>query len=243
MRRDKRKLLKFGPWSVLKSAVLVLLASFLFSMTLVGQPQVQSEPQDIFDLRRAAEHGDAQKQFELGSRYYTGKGVAKDHAEAMKWYCKVAEQGDPGKQFQVGFMYWIDGNNVEAAKWYRRTAEQGHLLAQSDLADMYKTGKGVPQDYVEAAKWYRSAVTSGYDSAAFSMYSLCTTGKSTRRDCADVAEWLTILANQGDSVLLPSVRAIQGSNVSQYFLGTLYAKGLGVPQDYNEAARWYRKAG
>src|ERR1035441_10325661 len=103
----KRKLTKSGPGSVLKSAVLALLASFPFSaLTLVAQTQVQSEPQDISDLRRAAEQGDAQKQFELANRYYMGNGVAKDHAEAMKWYCKAAEQGDPGKQFQVGFTYW-----------------------------------------------------------------------------------------------------------------------------------------
>ena len=55
------------------------------------------------------------------------------------------------------FTYWLDGNNVEAAKWYRRAAEQGNLLAQADLADMYKEGKGAPQDYAEAAKWYRRA--------------------------------------------------------------------------------------
>jgi TPR repeat protein len=74
------------------NVVLVLLASFLLSASpLVAQAQAQSEPQDISDLRKAAEQGDAQKQFELGSRYYTGKGVAKDHAEAMKWYCKAAE--------------------------------------------------------------------------------------------------------------------------------------------------------
>jgi TPR repeat protein len=96
----KWKLRRFGPASRVESAVLALLAAFPFlALPLVARPQAQSEPQDISDLRKAAAQGDAQKQFELGSRYYTGKGVAKDHAEAMRWYCKAAEEGHPGKQF------------------------------------------------------------------------------------------------------------------------------------------------
>jgi TPR repeat protein len=34
-------------------------------------------------------------------------------------------------------------------------------LAQSDLGDAYRIGKGVPQDYAEAMKWYRKAAEQG----------------------------------------------------------------------------------
>jgi uncharacterized protein len=256
------------------------LASLLLSATLVAQPQGQSEPKDISDLRKGAEQGNAQKQSELGDRYYTGNGVAKDHAEAMQWYRKAAEQGDAKKQQNLGFLLWIEGDNVEAAKWYVKAAEQGNALSQSNLGSMYRDGKGVPQnyaeaakwfrkaaendapgsrssratdmsqlgtlyekglgvpqDYAEAAKWYRRAVETGNDMAAFSFYFLCRDGKSTKRDCADVAKWLSILANQVDNGSLFPL-GIQ----SQFYLGTLYEKGLGVPQDHAEAAKWYRKA-
>ena len=36
--------------------------------------------------------------------------------------------------------------------------------------------------------------------------------------------------------------AQQGSASSQYYLGTAYDKGQGVPQDHAEAEKWYRKA-
>jgi len=36
--------------------------------------------------------------------------------------------------------------------------------------------------------------------------------------------------------------AEQGDTKAQFFLGSLYDKGQGVPQDYGAAARWYRKA-
>ena len=34
--------------------------------------------------------------------------------------------------------------------------------------------------------------------------------------------------------------AEQGDDLAQYNMGVMYAKGEGVPQDYKEAAKWYR---
>jgi uncharacterized protein len=45
----------------------------------------------------------------------------------------------------------------------------------------------------------------------------------------------------GDAKLLMSL-AQQGDASSQYKLGVMYAFGQGVPQDYKEAAKWYRLA-
>jgi TPR repeat protein len=98
----------------------------------------------------------------------------------------------------VGFTYWLDGNNVEAAKWYRRAAEQGNLLAQADLAGMYKEGKGVPQDYVEAAKWCRRAAQNDtvektpIPTKAMSQHELGTfyeKGLGLPQDYAEAAKW------------------------------------------------------
>jgi len=46
--------------------------------------------------RKAAEHGNAQGQFNLGRMYERGRGVGKNVAEAVKWYRKAAEQGNLG---------------------------------------------------------------------------------------------------------------------------------------------------
>jgi TPR repeat protein len=257
----------------------------LTSVSVAAQTNGQSGAPDVLTLRRAAEQGDAHQQWELGDRYYTGKGVDKDHAEAMKWYRKAAEQGDAQRQFSLGFMYWIDGDNTEAANWYLRAAKQGHFIAQTDLGDMYRDGKGVPQnyaeavkwyrkasenetveqgpiqlrpqsqhslgtlyekglgvpqDYAEAAKWYRKAVEGGSAFGVFSLYDLCANGKSTKQDCTDVAKWLAILANQEDRS--PLGLDSDFGKLSPFYLGMLYEKGLGVPQDYAEAAKWYRTA-
>jgi len=70
-----------------------------------------------------AEQGDPQAETALGNNYEYGQWVAKDHAEALRWYRKAAEQGDLGARAILGEMYF-DGNGVkrdfvEAAKWYR----------------------------------------------------------------------------------------------------------------------------
>jgi len=52
-------------------------------------------------------------------------------------------------------------------------------------------------------------------------------------------------ANRGDyATALQLLRplAFQGNANAQDFLGTMYAAGLGVPKDYVEAAKWWRKA-
>ena len=51
--------------------------------------------------------------------------------------------------------------------------------------------------------------------------------------------------NRGDyDTALKELRPLaeQGFASSQSTLGTMYAKGQGVPQDYQEAVRWYRLA-
>ena len=42
--------------------------------------------------RKAAEQGEASAQEELGTAYFFGDGVQRDHSEAAKWFRKAAEQ-------------------------------------------------------------------------------------------------------------------------------------------------------
>jgi TPR repeat protein len=57
-----------------------------------------SAPQDYAKaaawFRKAADHGDASAQHNLGVMYAQGQGVARDYAAAVKWYRKGADQGE-----------------------------------------------------------------------------------------------------------------------------------------------------
>jgi hypothetical protein len=56
--------------------------------------------------RKAAEHGYASAQNNLGICYRDGAGVAKDEVEAVAWYRKAAEQGDALAQYNLGYSYF-----------------------------------------------------------------------------------------------------------------------------------------
>ena len=70
------------------------LTLFLVALVILwGHPQGFAQSQDIEQLRKAAEQGDAATQFSLGQMYSFGRGVPQDSTEAVKWYRQAAEQG------------------------------------------------------------------------------------------------------------------------------------------------------
>ena len=129
----------------------------------------QDEPptDNIADLMKKAEQGDASSQFSLAFSYHLGLGVSPDHEEALRWYRAAAEQGYMPAQETLGDMYY-NGNGVpqdyqEAVRWYRAAAEQGDADAQNNLGVMYNKGQGVPQDYIQAHMWCNLAASHGGD--------------------------------------------------------------------------------
>ena len=128
------------------------------------------ENQDIEKLRLAAEHGDAEAQYNLGNAYYLGEGAPVDYAEAAKWYRLAAEQGDAAAQINLGVMYdegeGVPQDDREAVKWYLNAAEQGNASAQYNLAVMYDLGEGVAKDWVKAYAWLCLSAAQGKENAA-----------------------------------------------------------------------------
>lgn len=104
-------------------------------------------------------------------------------------------------------------------------AKRGHLKSQYDLATMYLTGEGMPQDDKEAAKWYNKAAESGYAPAQCNLGNMCSVGRGVPRDYKKAAEWHMKAARQGNPV-------------AQCNLAKAYAMGRGVPQDLVEAYKW-----
>jgi TPR repeat protein len=53
-------------------------------------------------LRRAADQGDPDAQFELADMYHRGRGVQKDTNVAASWYLRSAQQGLAIAQWTIG---------------------------------------------------------------------------------------------------------------------------------------------
>ena len=104
--------------------------------------------------QRAAERGDSRRHYQLGMKYFAGKGVKRNYREAMRLLTLAAEQGLAEAQYQVGLMYrrglGAEVNFGAAAAWLRKATDQGHARAQARLGTMYAEGVGVARDDVEA---------------------------------------------------------------------------------------------
>jgi TPR repeat protein len=102
-----------------------------------GQGVPQNNVEADLWYRKAADHGNAKAQYDLGNMYRKGLGVPQDYAETVSWYRKAADQGDAKAQYGLGFMYFhglgVEQNQAEATRWYRKAADQGDAMAQRAL--------------------------------------------------------------------------------------------------------------
>ena len=114
--------------------ILALLFTFFTS------PALAWKASDFQTLERAAEQGDASAQYLLGDRYYLGKGLPQNYAEALKWYRLAADEGHMMAQYLVGVMY-ANGEGVlrsypEGYAWMSLVAARGDSDAEK-LRDAY----------------------------------------------------------------------------------------------------------
>ena len=83
------------------------------------------------------DYGDAFLCDWVGYCYADGKGVAKDSAEAVKWFLKAAEMGSAWSMNELGRYYengWgVAADMTKAMEWYRKWAEKGNADAQKSI--------------------------------------------------------------------------------------------------------------
>ena len=95
-------------------------------------------PINLYYTFYGAEHGNPEKQNELGILYYKGdKGLPQDNNEAFKWFREGALQGDALSQRNLGLMYeqgrGVPQSFYEARKWYQKALDNGYATAKDDL--------------------------------------------------------------------------------------------------------------
>lgn len=122
-------------------------------------------------LKNDAQYGSPHAQYELGSRYFLGRGTQQNYKEAVKWYQRAADQGHTEAQFLLAKRYrdglGIPQDHKKAVEWLKKIANQGYTKAQSLLAKCYKEGTGVPEDPQKAMAWARKAADQGDTEAQF----------------------------------------------------------------------------
>lgn len=182
------------------------------------------------ELKPAAEAGDAEAQYYLGSLSYRGSGIAQDITAARKWFELGARQGYAPAQASLAYILErgtdVAADQERAADLYRQAGNQGHVIAQRNLGLMHKEGEGVERDYEAAATWFRRAAEQGDGRSAREIGEIFYYGRGGYPlDYEEAIRWYCRGAHLDDGG-------------SQYALYGLYLQGLGVTSDTVTAFTW-----
>ena len=114
--------------------------------------------------RKAAEQGYAYAQKNLGNCLYNGQGCDVNRKEAVEWYRKAAEQGNKDAEAALNRIEALEKYNLTKAK-----AEKGNAIAQNELGECFRFGRGCNVNKAEAYKWYKKAANQGYADAEYNL--------------------------------------------------------------------------
>lgn len=158
--------------------------------------------QSFGGLINQAKAGDANSQFELAQRYWTGDGVRKNRSISLRWYREAARQGKPEHQLSFGAVLCSApgkyGDLQEGLAWVHRAASQGLSSAQYFLASELASGESVTKNSPEAFKWYELAAAKGHPEAQYNLGIMLLEGEGTAKNIAEGQRWIFEAAKNGE---------------------------------------------
>ncbi|WP_299374791.1 tetratricopeptide repeat protein [uncultured Kiloniella sp.] len=202
--------------------------------------------------------GNAEAQYMVGEIYRKALGVEGDEKKGLAWIKKAAEQGYAEAQYVLGFSiennFGVEYENNKSIYWYRKAADQGHKKARSRLTfslfgGTFFDGYGSFVDdatghkVFEVEKFLRITEMEedfnnadhlaqlGDSDALVDLGYAYLKGEDRPQNIALAIEYLE-----------KGARDNTDKAIAMHRLGELYSKGKSVPQDFDKAVFWYKKA-
>ena len=180
------------------------------------------------DLRAAANSGECGAQYELGVRYFKGRGAPKDPQESLRWIRLAAENSSVEAQVLMGDIYYAtrrmslhrdyprydladnlaaalgltDNIHTELLHWYRLAAKQNDSHAQLRLGEIYANAEGSREDFARAASWYRLAAEQDNQDANIGLAELFAKDGVDPKHRAEAGYWYCLLVESGNGEAL-----------------------------------------
>lgn len=197
------------------------------------QPVVQTQPQKQTQKQAPAPtHTQAAIPASPAPQTNAGELPAGIGTQALR---HAALNGDPAAAFEIGERYLngtgVAANTHEAIKWFERAVGKGSAAAAFRLGMAYEKGQGVERDRGRARTNYIRAAEGGHLKAMHNLAVMIVedSGPGGKPDYTNAIPWFRRAADRG-------------LRDSQYNLGVLYARGLGVPANLAESYRWFSLA-
>ena len=230
------------------------------------------KPEVLKKLTDAAEKGEVEAQFDLGTKYFHGNGV-QDNRELAEKYLKMAADQNHAKAFF--HLYEINSQKRRPGRYEFPSPFESHVENEGDSVDpsfiepstlLQKSAElGCPEaQEIIGHNFLYKTIDHGEDGNEVFL-------KSVEKGDCDVEElekgweWILKAANNGSGsaqfelaeryevgIHLPQPdmgkairwykKAARKSPVAQYRLGDIYDEGKGVKQDKSMAAKYFTKA-
>lgn len=123
----------------------------------------------------AANNGDSHAMQAIADRLLQGTGIEADRAQARAWYEKY------GHSRSLGAMDDFERN--------KKHAQQGDVVAQYQLGNAYKNGKGTSVDGEQAAHYLKLAAEAGHSKAFYPLAEVYSEGLTGVVDWQAAIEW------------------------------------------------------
>jgi localization factor PodJL len=153
-------------------------------------------------LRAAALSGDPIASYEIAARYFDGRGIEANGAEALRWFELARAAGSVPAAYRLGGIYekgqGVTKNLSEARRYYLLAAEGGHIKAMHNLAVLHAEGVEGKPDFRTATRWFRMAADRGLRDSQFNLAVLYARGLGAEQNLAEAYRWFAIAAIQGD---------------------------------------------
>ncbi|MBF0502537.1 MAG: sel1 repeat family protein [Candidatus Riflebacteria bacterium] len=192
---------------------------------------------------------------ESGLKFMEGDGVPQDFSKALPLIKKSAEQSNVEAQFYLAYIY-LHGQGSTTLPiqtdlgyaWLQNAAFEGHVKAQYCMGRLLSDGVTglsgkvkVAQDYEAAKKWFSTAADRGDHEARQALDLINSTGMGVT-DTFKKGKAAHLRQKYTEALkLLTSVAMIDHSE-AQFMVGAMYSFGYGVPQNNQEAKKWYLKS-
>ncbi len=178
---------------------------------------------DVYDLGGKAGRGDREAQYNLGTLFYYGDGVAKNYKIAADWYQKATYQGHTKAAYALGMMY-LHGVGVEQDG--KRAVELFYIASQNGLSEAKATLEQMKNEGREV-----DSIIEQYKRKA----------ERKNNSCCDNNGFPTV----NNPTVKMNDNRLANDNQQAYQLfrkGWDYEQGNGVKADITLAMDYYRKA-
>lgn len=235
------------------------------SMAALARLLPAGDPLVLNYLRRSAEAGDADGQYQLGL-FLARQGPAQNVSEALDWFVKAGKQGHLGAQV-ASAAHLLEGKGVKADRQagvalLERAARLRDPVANYLLGQAHLTaGKPDPE---AARPPLRVAAMAGHREAQY-LYGTLLAQSKVAEDRREAQEWLekaqktghVVAANRLGELLrqferdpqqVERARALflqaaeQGNVDAMYNFAVMQNQGLGGPRDTFAALKWFNRA-